>query len=245
MVLSTYKKQRILYYWRNGLRSSQILSALRVEGIISCQQTVSRFIRRFLARGTISRKEGSGRLSVITDRVLQLFERAMKSDNETTVTQLHVLLNLMWDPHQFLHYSPQLQYAWVDLSWVKVLPADRPRNQFKRLQWAVTSLPELLAGGFEDVIWTDETSVQLESHWRHSHWKKGQPAILKPRPKHPVKLHVWAGISKKGEPWLSYLTVSWMLLCTLKYCNTVWSTIPTQTHTGCCKIMTPSTPLQK
>ena len=92
MVLSTYSKQRILYYYRNGLRPSQILSALRVEGIISCRQTVSRFILRFLARGTISRKEGSGRPSVITDRVLQLVEQAMKSDDETTATQLHVLL---------------------------------------------------------------------------------------------------------------------------------------------------------
>ena len=94
MVLSTYEKQRILYYYRNGLRPSQILSALRVEGIISCRQTVSRFILRFLARGTISRKEGSGRPSVITDRVLQLVEQAMKSDDETTATQLHVLLRV-------------------------------------------------------------------------------------------------------------------------------------------------------
>ena len=88
MVLSTYEKQRILYYYRNGLRPSQILSALRVEGIISCRQTVSRFILRFLARGTMSRKEGSGGSSVITDRVLQLVEKAMKSDDETTATQL-------------------------------------------------------------------------------------------------------------------------------------------------------------
>ena len=37
--------------------------------------------------------------------------------------------------------------------------------------------------------------------------------VLKPRPKHPTKLHVWAGISKKGRT--SYLSVSWMLPCTL------------------------------
>ena len=43
-----------------------------------------------------------------------------------------------------------------------------------------------------------ETSVQLECHQRHSFRKKGQPPKLKPRPKHPVKVHVWAGISKKG-----------------------------------------------
>ena len=33
MVLSTYEKQRILSYHQNGLLPSQILSALKVEGI--------------------------------------------------------------------------------------------------------------------------------------------------------------------------------------------------------------------
>ena len=51
---------------------------------------------------------------------------------------------------------------------------------------------------FEDVIWTDETTVQLESHRRHSYRKVGEAATLKPRPKHPLKLHVWAGISRRG-----------------------------------------------
>ena len=40
--------------------------------------------------------------------------------------------------------------------------------------------------------------MQLESHRRHSFRKKGKPATLKPRPKHPIKLYVWAGISRKG-----------------------------------------------
>lgn len=33
-----------------------------------------------------------------------------------------------------------------------------------------------------------------------SYRRKGQQAMLKPRPKHPIKLHihVWAGINKRG-----------------------------------------------
>ncbi len=67
------------------------------------------------------------------------------------------------------------------------------------MQWAVSNLPELLAGGFEDVIWTGETTVQLESHQRCSYRRKRDPAVLKPRPKRPTKLHVWAGVSKRGR----------------------------------------------
>ena len=51
---------------------------------------------------------------------------------------------------------------------------------------------------FDDVIWSDEASVQFECHQRHSFRKKDQPPTLKPRVKHPVKVHVWAGISERG-----------------------------------------------
>ena len=33
---------------------------------------------------------------------------------------------------------------------------------------------------------------------RHSFRKKNQPPKLKPKSKHPIKVHVWAGISKRG-----------------------------------------------
>ena len=55
-----------------------------------------------------------------------------------------------------------------------------------------------LQDSFEDVIWTDETTVQLETHKRYCYRKEGEKPRLKPRPKHPIKLHVWAGISKNG-----------------------------------------------
>ena len=35
MVLSTYEKKQILFYHRNGLAPSQILSALKVENIVT------------------------------------------------------------------------------------------------------------------------------------------------------------------------------------------------------------------
>jgi hypothetical protein len=44
----------------------------------------------------------------------------------------------------------------------------------------------------------DETTVQLESHRRHSYRKRGEQPVLKPLPKHPIKLRIWAGISRRG-----------------------------------------------
>ena len=70
---------------------------------------------------------------------------------------------------------------------------------------------------FDDVIWSDECTVQMETHRRFCCRKKGEPPKPKPRyqcniqctgyifrtcvyrPKHPLKVHVWAGISIEGR----------------------------------------------
>ena len=51
---------------------------------------------------------------------------------------------------------------------------------------------------FDDVIFTDESTIQLDHHSRICFRKKLQPRALKQRAKHPVKIHIWGGISKKG-----------------------------------------------
>ena len=51
---------------------------------------------------------------------------------------------------------------------------------------------------FDDVIFTDECTVQLCHHGRLCFRKEKEPRVLKQRPKHPTKIHVWGGISKRG-----------------------------------------------
>lgn len=51
---------------------------------------------------------------------------------------------------------------------------------------------------FDDVIFTDESSIWLERHSKVCFRKKGMPAKHKATVKHPYKVHVWAGISKRG-----------------------------------------------
>lgn len=44
-----------------------------------------------------------------------------------------------------------------------------------------------------DVIRTDESSIQVESHCKIVYQKQGQPIRLAGRHKHPPKIHVWGG----------------------------------------------------
>ncbi len=67
-------------------------------------------------------------------------------------------------------------------------------NKIKRLEWPRKSL----STDFNDVVWTDEASILLETHRRFSYRKKGEQPTLKPWAKHPIKVHMRARIKKIG-----------------------------------------------
>ena len=67
----------------------------------------------------------------------------------------------------------------------------RDVNKVKRLGWAREN--ENLS--FDDVIYTDKTTVQIEKHQLTCCYKRGEKPWYKPKPKHLVKVHVWAEIS--------------------------------------------------
>ena len=70
-------------------------------------------------------------------------------------------------------------------------------NKEKRMKWCLDRIAE---GDLQlsDVIWTDESSIQLELHRKITYQKKDHPVHLAERPKQPPKIHVWGGISSRG-----------------------------------------------
>ena len=59
----------------------------------------------------------------------------------------------------------------------------RDVNKQKCLEWALSHRTD----DFHDVICSDETTVQLESHCHFCCRKKGQKPRYKPQPKHPIE----------------------------------------------------------
>ena len=87
------------------------------------------------------------------------------------------------------------------LGWVqtatKYCQMVREPNRAKRLEFCERCLRE--NEQFDNVIFTDECSIHMENHGKLSFHRKWEPPKLKGRPKHPFKVHVWAGISKRGS----------------------------------------------
>ena len=66
---------------------------------------------------------------------------------------------------------------------------------------------------FLNVIRMDECLVQLDNYGHLCLRRKKEKRKLKPRPKHPLKLHVWAGISAPGASYLQ------RILTATRYCE--------------------------
>ena len=192
--LSLYSRERIKVLLRDGASIAEIVDALKKEDIITCRQTVWRLQRHLDAHGSITPLPKSGRPTKLPGRVLQSIENSMQRDDETTGKELVSTVNrggVSVSTTTALKAQRLLGWTRRGTAYCQLI---RAPNRTKRLEWARQNF----GGTFEDVIWTDETSVQMETHRRFHCYKRGQKPRYKPRPKHPVKVHVWAGISCRG-----------------------------------------------
>lgn len=86
------------------------------------------------------------------------------------------------------------------LGWRKCGPRycqiAREANRVARLAFAQQCLDN--NEDFDNVIFTDESTIWLERHGKVYFRKEGTPGKLKPRGKHPFKVNIWAGISKRS-----------------------------------------------
>ena len=195
MVLSDYVKLRILSLHWQGFKISKIVDILVLEdATVVSRQSIRLFLKRFTERGTIARKPGSGLTLKLSPMILQIIESTMQEDDETTATQLQAKLaarGCYVSLTTILRNRRQLGWVYRGSAYCQLI---RNENKQKRLEWARANLDN----NFDDVIWSDESSIQLDCHKRYCCRKEGEKPRPKPRPKHPTKVHVWAGISKKG-----------------------------------------------
>ena len=123
---------------------------------------VYKFLKVYDDSGSIQRRPGSGRLSKITAEIREMVEAQMQKDDETTAYQLHRMLT---ESGYEISLRTMLRCR-ISLGWTFRGSAHCQLigevNKTKRLEWAEQHKDD----DFENVIWTDECTVQLESHRR-------------------------------------------------------------------------------
>lgn len=192
---SEYVRLRMFALSQSGLKNKDIGLALQDENISVCRQTIWRFKKHFRKYGSIAAVRRSGRTS-ITGKIASHVEESMRKSDETTAKQLVDIVQqrtgMSISKSTVLRTRNQLGWSYRGAAYCQMI---REVNRQKRYQWAL----KVVNDDFKNVIWTDETTVQLETHKRFCCRKKGEVPKCKPRPKHPVKVHVWGGISCSGR----------------------------------------------
>lgn len=125
----------------------------------------------------LCRLPGSGRPSKITPEIKKIVEDRMQEDDETTAIQLfHLLTGKGYNIslRTILRCRTELGWTFRGSAYCQLI---RHINKTKRLDWAKTYVGDR----FENVVWTDESTVQLETHRRFSCHKKGERPKNKPR----------------------------------------------------------------
>ena len=162
MPYSDYKKQRIVDLYTKGLRAPSIQVKLAREGLTTTRQGIYKFLRKFEEAGTIARRPGSGRPSKVAGKIEQIIEAEMQKDDDTTVEQLQKLLQSQGhtlSKMTILCCGQQLGWNTRGAAYCQMI---RKANKAKRLNWAKENIDR----NFNNVIWTDKTSVQMERHRR-------------------------------------------------------------------------------
>ena len=203
MPFNDYQRMRIVALWTEcdgKLSWSKMERTLSQEGMITTRQTIKNTINRWLKTGSVIDMPRTGAPKKVPLTHYRCIDEAMSTNDELTATDLKDILTKKFGEEKAKYSTRTIARIRNDLGWTfstaRYCQAIRDANKEKRMVWCKKCMDD--EETFDDVIFTDESTFQLECHRRKCFRKKKTPRKLKYRHKHPPKVHVWAGISKKG-----------------------------------------------
>ncbi|KAL6742774.1 hypothetical protein Aduo_015888 [Ancylostoma duodenale] len=131
-------------------------------------------------------------------RIINFIVKSIEENNEITTKELRTALSrelsLDVKPTMLFRLRRDLGYAAKSVKNGQLI---RERNREKRLLFCKEMLR--INERFNDVVFADESTVQLENNSKSCYVRvREENRRIKSRAKHPVKVHIWAGISSQG-----------------------------------------------
>ena len=122
----------------------------------------------------------------------------MEENYELTAPHLRTTIFAQFSQDFFKSKVKRLRkkLGWVQMGTKNCQLIQEP-NSIKCLEFVLKCVED--GENFDDVNFTDECSVHMENHAKISFRRKLEPPKMKGHPKHPYKVHIWTGISKRGD----------------------------------------------
>ena len=196
--LTHKQKAKIVRLRDNQKNISEIVRIWAADNVRISRLSVRLFLRRFQERQSLENAPLPGRpAEEVMLEVMNFIDREMKKNDELTAPGLR---RRIYEQFAVDFSESKVKRLRKKLGWVqtgtKYCQFIREPNRVKRVQFCLKCREDRET--FDNVIFTYECSVLMESHAKISFRRKWEQPKLKGRAKHPYKVHVWAGISKKG-----------------------------------------------
>ena len=197
--LCVESRRRVVLLKKQGYSVREIRDRLHEEGIVVSLVTLYKLLHREKETGSVLDKARSPVWRYLSNHHYVFIDNALAENDELTAKQLKDIMVQKWADLKNISLTT-IKRARKYLGWTSSKPKYcqliREANKEKRLNWANEQIAN--SEQFQDVIFSDECSVEIDSHSKICFRKKGQLRKFKPRPKHPLKVHIWGGISKRG-----------------------------------------------
>lgn len=194
--VSNYTRTRIELLHKQNLHPAEIFRVLKKEDLLVSFSSVTRIVKKLRLTGSVANLPRSGRPTKLSVEAKAFIDRQMRQNDETTSKQIEKkLAKYGIEVCSATVRRCRKQQGWT-LQRTAYCQLIRESNKGKRLEHAQRIVES--DDTFDNVIFSDECSVSLQQYRRTCYRKVDEPTKRKPKPKHPVKVHVWAGISRHG-----------------------------------------------
>ena len=168
------------------------------EGIKISLSAVRKICKKFNHFGNVKDRKKSKKSKFGDDDLHKDYINKTLSDHPDTSAK--TMKDEIYDVFGIRVSTSTVARARRNLGWVqkgtRYCQMIRTENKGKRLEWCQRRIEENET--FDDVIFTDESRIELRDVARKSFRKVGQPLVRRKKGKHPYSLLVWAGISRRG-----------------------------------------------
>ena len=195
------RMKRLKYEGKSYSSIAQIINRDRS----SDRPCTSRGVRICLKKSTTSAKSKRVYQRKLGFTALAFIDAQVSADREISGRELQKRMQKKLDINVSISLINRERrgMGWVQTS-TRYCQMIRAENKEKRLFFCTDILVQ--KEEFNDCIFTDESTVRCERFLAKQFRRIGEPSIPKPKPKHPLSVHVWAGISKNGTTDIAIFT---------------------------------------
>ena len=200
MRLDQNTKLEIVRLYQQKLRISEIRTVLETRGIKTSWQTVRNCVDKYVT-GELESSNHEEVKMICFDKLssadTDAIEKAYGTNPARSSTDVRDILHDRGIDVSKSTAKKAINAAGFTYSTPRYCSMIRDKNKEKRIEFC----RDLIEANDDlgDIIFTDECTVQMHGNKVIVYRPRDAAAVHIPTPKHSLKLHVWAGISKRGS----------------------------------------------